>query len=74
MQDKEVILEVQDEWKCGAGSGIIIPAILGVLEKLILAYGDKVTVEGACNALRELSDNALAIREDLIRVRAKNPG
>lgn len=63
--DQKILNEIIQEWNAGAGAGVVTPTILNMLRKLILAYGEKVTVDGAREALNSLSETALEIKKDL---------
>lgn len=65
MTDRLIIQNVINEWKSGAGMGVVVPTATGMLQKLEQAYGDNVTIDGACDALKRLSDEALSMRNRL---------
>lgn len=63
--DRAIIGEVIREWRRRADDGIVVPTALGMLMRLEGDYGDRVTVEGACDALEELSTIALQVRDNI---------
>ncbi|HEY4516301.1 MAG TPA: hypothetical protein VJH67_03900 [Candidatus Paceibacterota bacterium] len=63
--DQKILKNVITEWRTGAGAGIVTPSILSVLENLMAVHQEKVTVDGACDALDSLSRVALKIKETL---------
>ena len=71
VKDRQIIQKVLKEWRCGPGVvGMVVPTALDILQRLEQTYGDKVTVDGACDALKRLSQVALEIRDNLKAVKA----
>jgi len=64
-RDQEIVGKVVSEWNCGAGVGIVVPTILGMLQRLGIAHGELLTVDGCCDALERMSRTALNLRDTL---------
>jgi len=70
-KDRRIINRVVREWGSSTGCGVVIPEILRMLMLLDHGYGEKVTVDGCCDALEKMSKNALLIRDDLRREQSR---
>jgi len=70
VNDREILESVITEWQSGAGAGVVVPTVLRMLKNLIMIHGDGTTIEGACDALEQLSATALRLRDNLRFVQA----
>lgn len=64
MSDKEIIETVIGEWARGSGS-VHVQAILIMLKALGRRYRDNATIEGVCDALENMSEDILLLRDEL---------
>ncbi len=68
--DLTVVSEVIRDWRNGAGVGVVVPTILGMLEQLMRAYQNDFSADKAMEALGDLSKTAMQIRENISKAKS----
>ena len=71
-KDRVVIEKVVGEWRQEFGNSDAVMTVTGLLSKLSIIYGDKITVDDVCAALNDLVETANLIREHLMEEKAKS--
>ncbi len=71
-KDRVIIEKVVSEWRQEFGSNDAVVTATGLLVKLLIIYGDMITVGDACAALNGLVESANLIREHLMEEKAKS--
>ena len=64
-KDIEIFNSVYKEWASGSGASVSVATVLTMLSQILQRYGEDFSTQKACDALQKLSDDALAIKEDL---------
>lgn len=63
--DSEILEAVVNEWRSGSGGSLVIRAVLDMLQNLGKVYGERFSIDSACEALDDLAQNAGRIKKNL---------
>lgn len=70
LPDTKVANEVLGEWMRGAGADNSVRTVVSYIGMLQQRFGNGFTIEGAASALDRLSEDAQAIKSELIKAKS----